>query len=631
MKRIISLITALALFVSIVSSFSFTALAYDSVAKTQLGSTDTYYQYDSETQVLTISGTGATPNYLSNGQGQPWYDYRDTDIKKVIINEGITSLGNNFLYQVRATEISLPSTLKSIGQYALSFTLGVTEWELPFGVEKLDTGAFRYCSTLQSITLPDTLTYIGIKAFEGCTALTEITIPYSVSYFGTYAFYNSTALSRVNFQSSTATMKISDYCFLGCTALKELKIPMNATVGKCSFGYKTTTSKYTGTKLYVYPESSGYSYAVSANISRTLFSVFDAECGIEYSNSYDNDNLTQQYEYSFIPKTTQVYNLYTRGDCDTDAVLTQNGNTIASASDISEQDRSFCITKELVAGTEYILTVNSVKSVGDYTLWIYPDRIASISSTGKTVTANAVSNMKTVDDSLLEEQIINIRFNDETADTIYYKNDFFNGKYLRQKEANLTCGDGFGYIEIGNAYCSYPLFINHSYTATEVDYTVDEDGYTLNSCVLCDDYYKENYTPTPAIKIKGRLVFSEGINNEHSHNKPYTYIDEIVVDDTRLASDRYYNIDENGYFTINTFNSFDATIKNQNGKNICFSFSVDGIEPYTVIDYGTIAVNAYDFNNDGKTNAKDYAIFKKQKQNTLPNDYMEFFANNLNR
>lgn len=631
MRKSVSLITALALFLSVISSFSLTSFAIDDIQKTKLENSNTYYEYNSQSQTLTISGVGDTPNFLSNGQGQPWYDYRDTDIKKVIIEEGITSLGSYFLFQVRATEISLPSTLKQIGSYSLSYTLGVTDWELPFGVKKIDIGAFRYCTTLKSIILPDTLTYIGGKAFEGCNSLTEITIPYRVNYLGTNAFYNSTKLSSVTFQSLTNKITISASCFLGCTSLKELTIPINATVGKTAFGYKTSTTKYTGTKLYVYPESSGYTYAVSTNISKTLYDTVDTECAVGYSNSYNDESINTTFKYRFVPKTTQIYNIYTRGDCDVDAELTSSSTVISKGTDISNQDRNFNITANLIAGNEYILTVNSVKSTGDYTLWIYPDKINSINATGSIVTASAKENMKTIEDELLSELVLEIDFNDGSKDKIYYKNDFFNGKMLKQKETNLSCGEGLGYIEIGNAFCSFPLFINHSYTATDISYTVDEDGYTLNSCVLCDNSYKENFIKSPAIKIKGQIVFSENQNKEHTNNKPYTYIEKIIVDDTRLTTDRYYYVDENGCFTINTFNSFDATIKNQNTNDITFSFSVNNIEPYSVIDYGTIVVDAYDFNNDGKTNAKDYAIFKKQKQNTLPNDYMEYFANNLNR
>ena len=47
---------------------------------------------DPETGVLTISGEGAMEDYSVGGQ--PWYAYR-VSIKKVVIEDGVTSIGNN--------------------------------------------------------------------------------------------------------------------------------------------------------------------------------------------------------------------------------------------------------------------------------------------------------------------------------------------------------------------------------------------------------------------------------------------------------------------------------------------------------------------------------------------------------
>ena len=85
---------------------------------------------------LTISGTG-------DMEGAPWLSQRD-EIKKVVIKDGVTSIGNN---------------------------------------------AFRYCSGLTSLTIPNSVTSIGEYAFYRCSGLTSLTIPNSVTSIGGGAFY----------------------------------------------------------------------------------------------------------------------------------------------------------------------------------------------------------------------------------------------------------------------------------------------------------------------------------------------------------------------------------------------------------------------------------------------------------
>ena len=72
---------------------------------------------------LTISGKGEMRGFGSNywGGGEPWEQYCD-EIKKIIVEEGVTSLGRNAFssFMKNATEIQLPDSLTSIGSRALS-------------------------------------------------------------------------------------------------------------------------------------------------------------------------------------------------------------------------------------------------------------------------------------------------------------------------------------------------------------------------------------------------------------------------------------------------------------------------------------------------------------------------------
>lgn len=79
---------------------------------------------------MTIDGTGDMNTY--SGGNAPWYKYK-TQITKIIVNDGITSISN---------------------------------------------GAFYGLNKVESVVIPSSVTYIGPSILQGCSALKELTIPF---------------------------------------------------------------------------------------------------------------------------------------------------------------------------------------------------------------------------------------------------------------------------------------------------------------------------------------------------------------------------------------------------------------------------------------------------------------------
>ena len=68
----------------------------------------------SDDGTLTISGTGDMPDYKQ--YNTPWFDDREK-IKKVVIEDGVTSIGENaFFYCPALTSITIPNSVTSIGE-----------------------------------------------------------------------------------------------------------------------------------------------------------------------------------------------------------------------------------------------------------------------------------------------------------------------------------------------------------------------------------------------------------------------------------------------------------------------------------------------------------------------------------
>lgn len=108
--------------------------------------------------------------------------------------------------------VTLPDTLKTIG----------------------DLG-FAHCELLEQISLPDGLTSIGANAFYNCALLKQIELPDSVVSVGNYAFGECASLETVSLSKSLST--VGNWVFASCNSLINLTIsPENAnyySAGNC--------------------------------------------------------------------------------------------------------------------------------------------------------------------------------------------------------------------------------------------------------------------------------------------------------------------------------------------------------------------------------------------------------------
>ena len=139
-------------------------------------------------------------------------------------------------------EITLPSSLKVLGEWCFKDCSSLTNIMLPEGTEVLGTFCFGFCEALESINLPSTLREIESYCFSNCHKLQgKLVVPEGVERLGDGSFA-STSITSISLPNTIR--EIGDECFQGCSKLQgNLAIPKGVErLGDCSFAFTSITS-----------------------------------------------------------------------------------------------------------------------------------------------------------------------------------------------------------------------------------------------------------------------------------------------------------------------------------------------------------------------------------------------------
>lgn len=234
MKRLICIITVLALFFGLIP----TAFAAEKPAFSGDCSASIQWELDASEGILTISGTGAMPDY-SYGNA-PWYLLRSR-IFSAVLSDDITSIGAFAFNECSRLTSIKAGTLDSIGKCAMNnciildsieFTAAdtldigadaffgceaITELKINAKIGVIGKGAFSGCVKLKEISLPDSLQRLEEDTFSGCEALETLSVPKDLSYIGKNCFRGCLALTDLTLPESLA--EVGQYAFQGCPSI----------------------------------------------------------------------------------------------------------------------------------------------------------------------------------------------------------------------------------------------------------------------------------------------------------------------------------------------------------------------------------------------------------------------------
>ena len=147
--------------------------------------------------------------------------FAECGITMIEIPKSIKIIGENaFAGNKNMTTVNLPTSLRTISNYAFNDCVSLKYIEFHEGLESIGASSF-YQTAIPVIKIPSTVTSIGEKAFQGCAA-TQVIIGSGVIEVGTYAFQDAISLEECIIGDKVNAIKSGT--FSGCTRLKKFKI-----------------------------------------------------------------------------------------------------------------------------------------------------------------------------------------------------------------------------------------------------------------------------------------------------------------------------------------------------------------------------------------------------------------------
>lgn len=201
------------------------------------------WEFNSESGVLTISGSGAMADYAWGG---PWNSVRNLitsvslpdglttigsaafsmcyNLVSVTIPESVTIIGNKAFYACTGlTSVIFPDELTAIGEKAFYSCNSLVSIEIPNGITTICEETFSSCSSLSSVVIPNTTTSIENNAFSYCKSLTSVILPEQLTDLGTGVFAHCTELCSVFLPDGLTEIKGNT--FSQCSKLTAITFP----------------------------------------------------------------------------------------------------------------------------------------------------------------------------------------------------------------------------------------------------------------------------------------------------------------------------------------------------------------------------------------------------------------------
>ena len=231
-KRLISLLVAVCMMITMLPLSAVTAFAEDTSAPT---GTASYGDYEYDYTINTEDGTATITKFRALVDGS--YDITiPTDFGRF----PVTAIGDDAFRGCSALKkVTIPQSVTSIGDSAFAGCHNLDSVTINDAATSIGNRAFTECPLTTTLSLGKKITTIGDEAFYDCRGLTSVTIPPSVTSIGKKAFLQCIHLKTLSFGENIKTNieTIGDDVFYYCIELESVTIPQSVTsIGNDAFG-----------------------------------------------------------------------------------------------------------------------------------------------------------------------------------------------------------------------------------------------------------------------------------------------------------------------------------------------------------------------------------------------------------
>ena len=184
--------------------------------------------------IYTVTGLGKD-SFTGYPFAGDWYKF-GRNIRSVTIPQSVTSIGDSaFSHCEKMDSLTINDATTSIGSWAFDECYKLTTLSLGKNITTIGDHAFYDCRILDNVTIPQSVTFIGDHAFGCCYGMHSFTIKDATTSIGEYAFFDCQNLETLSLGENITT--IGDDAFRDCYLLKCIMLPAGlASFGNCLIG-----------------------------------------------------------------------------------------------------------------------------------------------------------------------------------------------------------------------------------------------------------------------------------------------------------------------------------------------------------------------------------------------------------
>ena len=153
--------------------------------------------------------------------------YRNYYGFRVMLPDGVVSIGDSAFRDSALMEIALPSTLTHLGESAFEDCTFLESVILPAGLTQVPDNAFKNCTQMTYAYISEGVTSIGANAFHHCCDLQELDLPSTLASIGEGAFKDCYGIVSMTIPDGVTS--IPSKAFSSCYDLETIYIPDSVT------------------------------------------------------------------------------------------------------------------------------------------------------------------------------------------------------------------------------------------------------------------------------------------------------------------------------------------------------------------------------------------------------------------